>query len=184
MIVNEILQWLVLLAICAGMLGLYRQWGNVIGGSYGTATATSGPRLHRPLPAKALAAARPFMDGGETTLAFVTEDCSGCQGLLARLEALDEAERGSLKRAVVVVALQATPQFAEALADLPVPVVFDDGEIWGECNIQMTPFLVTVDERDRVLAKEVTHEIDRVARGLDLTTATPETAAQGAPQRS
>jgi hypothetical protein len=58
MLINEVVQWVVIAAFGLALLGLYRQWGMLIGGNYGTLTATSGPRLYKSLPAKALDAVR------------------------------------------------------------------------------------------------------------------------------
>jgi hypothetical protein len=98
-----------------------------------------------------------LVDG--TLVAYVTESCVGCQQLLASLE------HGKSRRdePLVLVAKNASPGFREALGATGLPAVFDQGAIWRACGVSATPLVIRLDQEGRVVAKEVTHLVDRVA---------------------
>lgn len=159
---NEFAQWAVIVVFGLLILGLYRQLAVYLGvPSASSLNALVGPRLRRRLPDPALNRIREFLVP-TSILAFVAEGCAGCHRLLSQLadaSVLDEIAQGD-RVGVVVVALDPSPPFLEALRGLKVPVVADhEGDIWRACNIQATPFLVITDEHGLVLSKEVNHDV-------------------------
>lgn len=163
---NETLQWVALLTTLFFLFGLYRQLGTYMGQSVASLSDAGGPRLNRRLPNTALEQLRRTLGDPlptHATVAFVTEGCIGCQALLADVERLARKSPAPLHESgfrIALVALRPSPAFLQALHDLGVPVVDDaDGKLWAECDIQATPFVVTLDARGSVLSKEVTHHV-------------------------
>lgn len=157
---NEVLQWSLLVVLGVLLLGVLHQ---VAGSLPPPAHTTSGPPLGRRAPRELLSQIRgtdPNQDLRDGTLvAFVVEDCAGCQQLLADLGPLE----GGRDQHVVLVAKRASPQFREALMELGRPTIFDEGALWELCHVTNTPLVLRVDAGGRVVAKEVTHHVDAVA---------------------
>jgi hypothetical protein len=158
---NEILQWTVLFVLGLLMLGLFRQLAVSIPSS--RRSAPEGPLEGRRLPKRMteeLARVVPSLEGPGVTLAFLSEDCLGCQRLIASLEDSSEGLIGSL----ALVVRQPSVSFMNALAGLPFPTIVDsEGEIWSACHVTATPLVIALGPNGRVSRKEVTHDVRRVA---------------------
>jgi hypothetical protein len=162
-VANEILQWTVLTVLAFLLLGALRQISLML--PTPSRTAVGGPAVGRQLPTKALRELRHTipprhsMDGA--LIVFVTEGCTGCQQLLRTLETSRPGVDG---QTIVLVAKKPTPAFRGALDAMDMPVIHDDsGEVWNACGITATPLVVRIDAQGRVAAKEVTHDVERVA---------------------
>jgi hypothetical protein len=159
--VNEVLQWAVLLVMAVLMLGLYREVAVTLPSR---ASPPEGPRVGDHIPTELLAelnrALPGFKELGGVTVAFVTENCIGCQRLLAGiLEALPD-----LDGRIVLVAKQPSVAFNDAIRQVPAPTICDaTGALWEACSITATPLVVHVDGSGKVVRKEVTHDVRRVA---------------------
>lgn len=166
---NEAAQWAIILATLVLVLGIYRQLAIFLGADNSSLDSISGPKIGRRLPQ---VAARRLQEvqvtsGNEpsqcTVLAFVTEGCAGCNRLLAslsdktRFPPLDRKE----KYQIILVTPVTSDSFDLALRQLGFPVIIDDGQVWDECNIQATPFLVVLDGREIVMKKGVGHDVER-----------------------
>ncbi|MDP9203303.1 MAG: hypothetical protein M3P26_15420 [Gemmatimonadota bacterium] len=88
-------------------------------------------------------------------VAFVMESCATCQRLLS-----DVSGREGSREPVVIVAKRASRQFREAIRDTGQPAVFDEGELWNSLGVTATPLVVRLASDGRILAKEVTHDVD------------------------
>jgi len=93
-------------------------------------------------------------------VAFVTEDCVGCQRLLADVTEGRQQQDG---QPLVLVAHKPSGEFAAALEESRIPLITDDGELWEDCRVASTPLVVRIDEKGRIAMKEVTHRVDRMA---------------------
>jgi len=156
---NEILQWVVLVAIAFLVIAMYWNYGMAVQRSRGGLVDTSGPRIGDRLPADLLRLLPHTSDEG--VVAFVSENCRTCSRLLARADRGEGGPRPNL----VLVAANPSPGFVEALQILDFPVYVDDGSLWRKLEIVATPFLVYVDETGRVTAKDVNHVIESGAEG-------------------
>jgi len=168
--VNEIAQWAVLVVLALLVLGLLRQVSILL--PTRSRAVQSGPPVGREAPKPLLESLRRALpddllaDG--TLVAFVTEDCVGCQKLLADAT----SDRGALNgEPLVVVAHKPSPGFSSALSESNIPTISDDGRIWRECAITSTPLMLRVDQRGRVAAKEVTHRVNSLSAAGQATRA-------------
>lgn len=162
MIVNEVVQWAVILTLTVLVLGLYRQLAQFMGIAPLSLESNSGPRLGRPLDDAAQSILRAELDdfppSRPTTLAFVHEGCAGCQFLLAHLS--NQPVDAATAQMVIVVALRPSPDFLAALHELSRPVVADHtGDLWKACDVQATPFQVHLDRHGVVTGKAVDHNV-------------------------
>lgn len=159
--VNETIQWAVILAMALMILGLYREISvtsptRQVGLSDGL---HEGDHLPQEVVAKLADASARFKAIG-ATISFVVENCSACQRLLGELPGAIRENPGSL----AVVAREPSGDFRKALRELGVPIVFDeDGDIWRACRITATPLVVYVDNVGVVRRQEVTHDVRRFA---------------------
>jgi hypothetical protein len=156
--IGEVIQWVLLVTMAFFLLGLLRRVAIMLpppvrAPSSGPAEGTRLPRnvlsqLIRLAPQHSLAG---------LTVAFVAENCQGCQRLLASLaESVDSM-------GVVLVAKRPSPQFRQALDQLDVPTLFDDsGRVWEQSKVSATPLVVRLDEHGVIVAREVTHRVDKV----------------------
>jgi len=150
---NEILQWVLLGMLVVLVTAMYWSYGTAVLRVNGTITETSGPRIGRTLPSEILNIRHDSTI--PAVVVFVSENCQTCSRLLADIE----NERHPSKRNLVLVAAAASTAFADALRETDHPVYFDDGTLWSRLEIQATPFLVYIDERGRVVAKDLGHAI-------------------------
>lgn len=161
--VNEVLQWAVLFAMAFLLLGLFRQVALMLPTHY-RAQAISGPQIGQRMPRtllRVIQEAEGNLDvKRDTLIAFVTESCVACQRLLA--EVPSRFDSGSESTSLILVARQATPAFREAIEELGIPVVHDDGRLWAACRVTNTPLVVHIDSEGKVIAKGVTHDVDSV----------------------
>lgn len=160
--VNEVLQWTVLVVLIVLTLGLLRQLSVMLPPAAGG--VGNGPSMGRRAPARLLGQVeRAVMNGGlahGALVAFVTEDCVGCQKLLADVADGRQKLDG---QPLVVVARSPSEQFRAALRETGIAVVHDEGELWDECRVTATPLVVRIDEKGRIAMKEVTHRVDQLA---------------------
>lgn len=160
--VNEIVQWAVLCLLTLAVLGLFRQIAFTLPPD--RRSTPEGPPVGRRAPAplreglEAAGVRRDLISG--LTVAFVSEACVGCQRLLADLP----SEIRDTGIAIALVAHKPSLAFAQALNEIEVPVVFDDGAIWEACQVTATPLLIHLDRDGRVANKEVTHDVRSVTR--------------------
>lgn len=158
---NEILQWAAIVVLTLLTLGVLRQLSLMLPPA--VAMEGSGPDVGASVPSRLLKRLRSVMpnemsDDG-ATLAFVTENCTGCRRLLSDLSNGRRRPVGP----IAVVAHQPSDQFRAALEELNVPVLADDGEFWRAWRISATPLVVRIDGAGRVDKKEVTHDVSHVA---------------------
>lgn len=165
--INEALQWAVLVAVLLLCLGLYRQLALYLGDPRaGSLEALAGPRINHPLPRNAHQLIRPLIGSTDSIVVFVTEGCHGCHRLLRELTeaASVSAIQEETGARIVVIALHPSEPFQELLKTLKTPTVADPGELWTTCNVQATPFMLFVDSQSVVRAKEVGHDVASFAR--------------------
>jgi hypothetical protein len=161
-IVNEVLQWTVLVVLTLLTLGVLRQVSlmlpsTVRGDEGGPSTGRHAPaRLLRELEGAVGDAAR----GRGVLVAFVTENCVACQRLLADVSAGRQKLNG---QPLVLVAQRPSDQFRTALEETRIPMIADEGDLWHDCRVASTPLVVRIDEKGRTAMKEVTHRVDAVA---------------------
>jgi len=158
----EVIQWSLLGLILLLLLGLYRQVG-LLTPANARATTRGGPMVGRRLPGSLLQKLNevvPEKASDGATLAFVHESCTGCQRLLSDLNLVPTV----VKAEVVLVLRRPSWQFGEAVKELNVPIISDaEGQLWRECGITETPLVVRIGPGGRVLEREVTHDVSRVA---------------------
>jgi hypothetical protein len=159
--VNEVVQWAVLVVMAVLVLGLYRQIALTLPSRR---LPEGGLRVGRRIPAALLdeihRAVPQLRELGGVTIAFVTESCIGCQRLLAGIS----EEVPDLDGRIVLVAKQPTVSFEDALRGIPVATIFDrTGSLWQACRVTATPLVVFVDGSGKVVRREVTHDVRRVA---------------------
>lgn len=159
--INESLQWGVLALISLAVLGLFRQVSFTLPPD--NRSAPEGPPVGRRAPAVllrelALVGVRPSASQG-VTVAFVSESCVGCHRLLTEVPEI--VSRTDMQ--LVLVASKPSVAFSEALAQLGVTVIADDGAVWSACQVSATPFVIHIDADGRVQRKEVTHDVRSVS---------------------
>lgn len=157
-VVNEVAQWAALITLTILLLGVFRQVGLLLPPS--TRTQVSGPTPGRRAPRPLLEHVRKVTLNGRTEagtiVAFVTEDCTGCQRLLADLSSSQVAR----DEPVVLVTRHPSPQFAQAIQETGIPTISADDALWDACGVTATPLVVRIDERGRIAAREVTHRVE------------------------
>jgi hypothetical protein len=127
---------------------------------------TSGPPIGARLPRKVVSSLEghvPELDQASSRiLAFITENCSGCQALLAKAQ----ESRDELSRAPFALVIRGgSTAFNNAISQTGLNVIDDDdGLLWNAFEVGATPLLVSVDPDGRVSSKEVTHRVDEFAR--------------------
>jgi hypothetical protein len=161
--VNEVLQWAILVILSTLILGILRQVALTLPPEARSATP-SGPTVGRRLPQPLLTELERALPGGrledDILVAFVTERCPGCQRLLGSLTSGEARESHPL----ILVAKRPSSQFTKALSETGVPTVLDEkGALWEASEVRATPLVVRLDSHGRVTGKEVTHHVDRVA---------------------
>jgi hypothetical protein len=161
-VVNEVIQWTLLVMLAVLMLGVLRQLSLLMPST--ARGAESGPPMGRHAPRRLLhelehAVGTDGRDNG-TVVAFLAESCVGCQRLLADLAAGRQTPNG---RPLVIVARNPTEGFRAAVDETRLPLIVDSGTLWRECRVTSTPLMVRIDERGRTAMKEVTHRVDAVA---------------------
>lgn len=161
MILNEVLQWFVLVVLGLLTLGVLRQVSLMMPPQ---AASMSGPPTGRRAPPRLSTQLRRVLASESlqhgALVAFVTENCVGCQKLLADIS---EGRQQLNGQPLVVIAHRPSDQFRGALEETGLPLIVDEGQLWDDCRITSTPLVVLIDERGRVTNKEVTHRVERVA---------------------
>ncbi len=160
--VNDSVQWGVLAVLLLLVLGMYRQISLALPPS--ARAAATGPPVGRRLPKEALSRIRRTVTTGEDlphllALAFVVENCAGCQRLLSDLEGYAATQLPPM----MVIARKPSRQFEEAIGQLGVPVLLDtDASVSTACEITATPMVVVINGEGKVKRKEVTHDVQRI----------------------
>jgi hypothetical protein len=161
-IVNEVFQWSVLVVLTLLVLGVLRQVSLLLPPD--RRGAGSGPPTGRRAPARLVEQLERTVAAGGLAqgalVAFVTENCVGCQKLLADVS---EGRQKLNGQPLVLVTHNPSEQFRAALDETQLPVIADEGELWDACHVTETPLVVHIDERGRTKTKEVTHRVDLVA---------------------
>lgn len=159
--VNEVLQWTVLVILAVLMLGVLRQLALILPPRV---RSDAGPDIGKRAPAALLSGVTTAVSNGGfshgAVVAFVAENCAGCQKLLADLS---EGRQSANGQPVVVVADNPSEAFSAALDETSLPVIEDRGELWSACGVTATPLVVRIDGDGRITKKEVTHRVDEVA---------------------
>lgn len=159
---NEVLQWGTLVVIAFLLLGVLRQVALTIP-SAARSVGTSGPSVGDRAPRLVWGRIRQLMPSGmhgDVVVAYVMENCVACQRLLAEIS----DSRAEQEQSIMLIAKNASTGFRAALAETGIPTVFDDGALWDEARITSTPLVLRVDGRGRVVAKGVTHHVEKIAR--------------------
>ncbi len=158
--INEVIQWLLLSVLTLLLLGVLRQLALLTPAS--ARAMPTGPGVGDRLPRTLIAEIRELAasNGGhdrEIALLFVTENCTGCQRLLANAQ---RTKANSRREPIVIVAKSPTEDFRQALTDTGLPFIDDrHGAHWRECGITATPLIVRIDTTGKVRATEVTHHV-------------------------
>jgi hypothetical protein len=162
---NEIAQWVAIALIGFLILGVLRQVSLLLPPA--ARAAGRGLEVGMRLPKSAMSRLMevvPDHRDAELLVAFVTENCSGCQQLLGSLGEWKQALDG---RSLVLVTRSASPQFRAAIAEIGVPILHDDGgRVWKAAHVTATPLVLRMDREGRVSDREVTHRVDLVATSM------------------
>lgn len=162
--VNEVIQWSLLILLGFMVLGTVRQVSLMIPSTTREVRASrSGGRL----PHRMLDRLRNALPGAQlsdpTIVAFITENCVGCQELLADVPRAAQRLNGTK---LLLVPKSPTTPFQQALSELGFPVLVDDDDrLWKAINVTATPLVVAISREGRILRREVTHRVDVVAPG-------------------
>ena len=162
---NEVAQWVAIASIAFLILGVLRQVSLLLPPARRGAgrELEVGMRLPKSAIARLMEVVPDHRDG-ELLVAFVTENCSGCQQLLGGLGEWKQALDG---RSLVLVTRRASPQFRTAIEEIGVPVLHDDGgRVWKAAHVTATPLILRIDREGRVSDREVTHRVDLVATSM------------------
>lgn len=158
---NELLQWAVLAVFVVLILGLFRQVSFTLPAP--RRSAEEGLPVGSRLPQRLLdemTQTTPRFKSTGATVAFISEGCVGCQRLLADIESSLQA----LPSTLVLVANRPSSGFLNAIDQTGATRILDShGHYWRSCRVTATPLVVQVDPAGRVLRKEVTHDVRRVA---------------------
>jgi hypothetical protein len=152
-----------LLLLLVLVLGLFRQVGVLAPAGRrsdepGLREGKGAPKL---LLDQIVASAPRLKSANGITVAFVTESCIGCQRLLSDVE---RPKGESFVQSLVIVAKDPSAAFGAALRELPCPVIVDnEGELWRACRVTATPLVLHINAAGKVMRKEVTHDVSRVA---------------------
>lgn len=165
MLINELLQWAVLVFIGVFVFGLTRQLGNFIVPKREQLATEIGPSVGKPLPRDVLSGdararvARLFAEGGAGfgSLVVVDEECTGCKALIERLERTPLPGGGPL----VIMSHKSGPDHAARLNRIS-PIVISDPEGLTAAGLNTAPFVIVLDEQLKVLHKEVAPDVDFV----------------------
>lgn len=147
--INETLQWIVILVILVFVVGLTRQLGQLLTSGRSDKAATQGPDLDRRLPRGVLtepesAQLRALMsqrDSDWAAVLAVDERCMGCNEVISKLEA-EGVPRGA---PVVAVSRQAGAEFERRL-DAAFDMVAVGAERLRAADLQLTPFVLMLDQ--------------------------------------
>lgn len=167
--VNEILQWVVIAVLALFVLGLLREVSLLLPGRERSAPSAGQSGLNGSIPKATWqaieAAVGPIPEAGDLQVVFVTESCTGCQQLLADLEhsMSDARANGGLPSGTLLVAQSGSEGFVEAVGAVGLPVLWDDGSIWRECQISVTPFVIRTEADGRIVNREVSHHVELFA---------------------
>jgi hypothetical protein len=160
-LINEIVQWALLVILGLLLLGVLRQVGLMLPPPESRELA-SGPSLGGKVPNALLVRVRAIRNGSSsepTILAFVAESCPACQHLLAELPSGEDR-----MPQLVLVAKQPTASFRVAVETTGYPVIVDEsGDLWRSAKVTATPLVMRISGDGTVEAKEVTHRVDSVA---------------------
>lgn len=167
--VNESLQWALLVALVFLILGAFRQIALIVPPDL--RAVPSGPAVGDPLPNRTLASVHSALGwtaspkAEDTTIAFITESCVGCRQLVSN--AVRAVEGGRIAN-LVFLAREPSQQYLRALEETGVPLVADgDGKHWAACDITATPLVVRVGADGKVKSREVMHRVeDRAASAV------------------
>jgi hypothetical protein len=160
-LIPEILQWASLIIVSILLLGVMRQLSLLAPTSSRTADVL-GPVIGSRLPRAAVMQLTESIERrhSATLLAFVTQDCAGCQRLLA---SLTRDEGRPHETDIAIVTRNANEEFRSAVDQIGLPVGHDDGALWVMCKVNATPFLILLDGDYRVLSRGVSHRVDNVS---------------------
>lgn len=157
---NEVVQWLALMALAFLLLGLYRQLAVLLGYLGQSVHSDAGPPVGSRLPRAVVAALR--LDGDTNPVVFVSPSCRACQRLLSDL-GHRSPESGPV---ALLYHDNAPPAFARALAGIsgvyPVAVTAED---WAKSRVYTTPLVCQIDHDGRVLEKRVSHKLEQDVTG-------------------
>lgn len=164
--VNEILQWIVLLFIGMFVFGLTRQLGRYMVGHRQEIANDIGPDPGKPLPLEILDADERqefehlILESPERfgMLLVVEEECPGCQAMLARIE--DGLAPEGVPRAILSKTTSAA--FRRRLEQLADIVVVDEHRM-DSAGLRVTPFVFVLDRDLRVGSKSLTSDLARIA---------------------
>lgn len=153
--INEVLQWVALTILTFLLLGVFRQLGQLAPPRHPEVAVGPARGSMLPEPVRDAVVSLTEVDGVRR-VAFVTEACLGCQRLLSNLEMASERTKSS----ILLVAEAGSSAYSDALAALGVPFVLDnEGAISLACDATVTPFIISVDSGEKVIAKEVTSSV-------------------------
>jgi hypothetical protein len=154
--VNEALQWAVLLCLSVFVFGLTRQLGHFLISNRNERSAAHGPTEGRMVPRSVIHDAerrelkRLMSERGTpwAAVAAVAEHCVGCRTLIDELEEKGVPERAPL----VLLTSEARADYLERVSGLADIVVNGDGRFQAG-GIGMTPFVFLLDADLRVVHK-------------------------------
>lgn len=161
-IVNEAAQWAVLIFLGIFVLGLTRQLGAFLTATRGQKAEVTGPTTGKVLPRSLLSAperqrlSELIRGRGVDWAAILAVDdrCSGCDELLAGLEADGVPEGAPL----FVFSRSSNEEHQRRLAGIADHVVVDPRRM-KRANLTVTPFAILVDEELRVVRKAIGTEL-------------------------
>jgi hypothetical protein len=156
-VINEALQWAVLLALSVFVFGLTRQLGHFLIINRADRSASNGPDLGKAVPGgllhdaerDALRALMRERSSDVAAVAAVAEHCPGCRTLLDEL-----ADNGAPEgMPLVLLAASASDEFRSRLTSLSDVTVIEEQRIKAG-GIGLTPFVFILDEQFNVVHKE------------------------------
>jgi hypothetical protein len=160
-IVNELLQWTVLVVLMLLTLGVLRQVSLL---QPRRREAEAGPPTGRPAPSRLVRELKQVIGNGDlpsgAIVAFVAENCPACQRLIADVASGRQKLNG---QPLVLVARSPSEAFGAALDETAIPLITDQGALWEECHVTATPLVLRIDAKGKAASKEVTHRVDAVA---------------------
>lgn len=161
-IVNEAAQWALLIFLGIFVLGLTRQLGAFLTATRDQKAAVTGPSIGKVVPRSLLSAQERQrladlirgrgVDWG--AILAVDDRCTGCDELLAGLEADGVPERGPL----FVFSRSSDEEHQRRLAAIADHVVVDPRRM-KRANLTITPFAILVDEHLNVVRKAIGTEL-------------------------
>lgn len=170
MLLNELAQWAVLIFVAIFVLGLTRQLGNFLVPSHERVAHGVGPDVGKRLPEHLVSPEErdrihSLMDAkqaAEVAFLIVGENCSGCVGVLQRLEDGDDRPVP-----LVVLSRNSGPEHLarlEGVADLALV----DLDRLNAAGLTVTPFLLLADRALTLVHKQVAWNVgDAIAEWLD-----------------